>query len=265
MTHVDHHSPASPQIKSLDATTMSEKQGKEKEKEKEKDEKKKKGKKGDEADDGELTKTTHELELSQDDAIDPAPFHFKPFQLAHMLDPKSLSILTSLGGVKSLLRGLGVDANHGLSSASASTKADQGAPRVPLLEKTHEHFAGSEKLPEITLTEPGGTLAPPTVADYSAAFNATLEDRRLVFGENVLPTRVSKTLLQLMWLALQDKVLVCSVSVSIFFPRQSSYIGFRSCFQLPRLSLWHWAFSRTLEQFGILMCHPSIGWKASPS
>ncbi|KAF8149644.1 hypothetical protein BJ912DRAFT_807993, partial [Pholiota molesta] len=123
LTHVDYHSPASPQITAPDATTSSEKQGKEKEneKEKEKDGKKKKGKKGDEADDGELTKAAHELELSQDDAIDPAPCHFKPFQLAHILNPKSLPLLTSLGGVKSLLRGLGVDADRGLSSTSAST------------------------------------------------------------------------------------------------------------------------------------------------
>jgi Ca2+-transporting ATPase len=193
LTHVDYHSPASPQITAPDATTSSEKQGKEKEneKEKEKDGKKKKGKKGDEADDGELTKAAHELELSQDDAIDPAPCHFKPFQLAHILNPKSLPLLTSLGGVKSLLRGLGVDADRGLSSTSASTNADHDASRAPLLEKTPEPFAGSEKLPEITLTEPGGKPAPPTVADYSAAFNATLEDSRLVFGENVLPTRAS--------------------------------------------------------------------------
>lgn len=35
-----------------------------------------------------------------------------------------------------------------------------------------------------------------------------LVDRRVVYGRNVLASRVTKTLLQLMWLALKDKVLV---------------------------------------------------------
>jgi hypothetical protein len=39
-------------------------------------------------------------------------------------------------------------------------------------------------------------------------FSATVQLRRLVYGEIVLPTRKSTTLLQLMWMALQDKVLV---------------------------------------------------------
>ena len=40
------------------------------------------------------------------------------------------------------------------------------------------------------------------------AFNAPIDERRRVYGENVLPTRKTKSLLQLMWLALKDKVLV---------------------------------------------------------
>ena len=40
------------------------------------------------------------------------------------------------------------------------------------------------------------------------AHDSTLEDRQRVFGANTLPVRDVKSLLQLMWLALQDKVLV---------------------------------------------------------
>jgi len=39
-------------------------------------------------------------------------------------------------------------------------------------------------------------------------FSGTIEDRRRVYGSNVLPVCKSKYLLQLMWLALKDKVLV---------------------------------------------------------
>ncbi|KAF9484387.1 calcium-translocating P-type ATPase [Pholiota conissans] len=198
LTHVDHTSPPS-QTKLLDAPVVDEKE--------EKDTDKKKKKKGKKGDDDQPTQTAHELELSQDEAIDPAPFLFKPFQLAHTLDPKNLSALTSFGGVKGLLRGLGVDPEHGLSSLSSSAKA-HATSHSQLPEKDFAHRANSEDLPEIVLTEPGGKVASPTAADDGAAFHASLEDRRRIFGENVLPTRVSKTLLQLMWLALQDKVLI---------------------------------------------------------
>jgi Ca2+-transporting ATPase len=40
------------------------------------------------------------------------------------------------------------------------------------------------------------------------AFTASLNERRKIYGRNVLPHRPSKTLLQLMWAALKDKVLV---------------------------------------------------------
>ena len=47
------------------------------------------------------------------------------------------------------------------------------------------------------------------------AHDCTLEDRQRVFGTNTLPIRRVKSLLQLMWLALQNRVLVCY----FFLPR----------------------------------------------
>ena len=167
--------------------------------------KKKKKKKGETDEDEEPTKTNHQLELAQDEAIDPKPFHFKPYQLAHMLDPKSLEALVSVGGIKGLLRGLGTDAERGLSTEDASTRIQEihglgsGASHS---EKSHHH----EKPPEIVLTEPSGNVGAPS--DDRSAFAASFDDRRRVYGNNILPTRISKTLLQLMWTALKDKVLV---------------------------------------------------------
>ena len=151
-------------------------------------------------------------ELPQDEGIDPAPFHFKPYQLAYMLDPKNVDILTSLGGIDGMLRGLGVQAEYGLPTKDVSLeKEGKGAGlgashRHESLDKRKPSTEVKGNLPEIVLTEPSGKLAPP-VTDEDV-YGATLEDRRRVFGENILPTRVSKTLLQLMWLALKDKVLV---------------------------------------------------------
>lgn len=58
--------------------------------------------------------TTHQTEHVHDAAIDAAPFRFKPYELAHMLDPKSIETLVGFGGVDGLLRGLGTNADTGL-------------------------------------------------------------------------------------------------------------------------------------------------------
>jgi Ca2+-transporting ATPase len=169
----------------------------------------------------EPTMTAHQHELAQDEAIDSTPFGVKPFQLAHMLDPKSLDTLIAIGGINGLLRSLGTNAEHGLSSKDALHEkgklgAGLGASHRHESQETKQRHSVdlNEKVPNIVLTEPSGKLASPTDSDDdSPAYHATLDDRRRVFGENVLPRRITKTLLQLMWLAMKDKVLV-----RLFFP-----------------------------------------------
>lgn len=69
-------------------------------------------------------------EAAQDESIDPAPFRFKPFQLAQLLDPKDLPTLTALGGTHGIIRGLGTDPERGLTTSSFHTgeKPIQGWP-----------------------------------------------------------------------------------------------------------------------------------------
>ncbi|EDR16187.1 uncharacterized protein LACBIDRAFT_302015 [Laccaria bicolor S238N-H82] len=90
--------------------------------------------KGEHETDGEH-KTAHQRELAQDEAIDCTPFEFKPFQLAHMLDPKSLEMLASFGSSGGLLHGLGTTADHGITSPSGRTKkvSEKGRPGVDLM------------------------------------------------------------------------------------------------------------------------------------
>jgi len=186
-----------------------------------KDEKKKKKKKKGKNDEDEApTQTNHQLELAQDEAIDPKPFHFKPYQLAHMLDPKSLESLTAMGGIQGLLRGLGTDPERGLSTEDASTRHEKHVG-VPDSEKSQHH----EQPPQIVLTEPSGNIGAPT--DDRSAFTASFDDRKRVYGKNILPTRISKTLLQLMWAAMKDKVLVRRFS-TVFYHFLT--LCFRSCF-----------------------------------
>ena len=182
--------------------------------------KSKRGKKGRETDNAEEDnlQTAHQMELAQDAAIDPAPFQFKPFQLAHMLDPKNIQTLMSFGGIDGLLRGLGTNADTGLAtkpqhanSSESSREPSQGAsPKHDPANMEASEYS-NDRVPVIVLTDPNENLSEPSENDKPVV-DATVEDRRRVYGENVLPTRITKTLLQLMWAALKDKVLV-----SVFF------------------------------------------------
>ena len=186
-----------------------------------------KGKKGREVDDNEEDlQTTHQTELDQDATIDPTPFRFKPYELAHMLDPKNIATLVSFGGIDGLLRGLGTNPDAGLMtnaqsghSVLSSHKPNQGAGESASqrhdLSNTGEgedsaggeqsiHLGFSSSVP-VTFS-PKSNVTPSE--NDKLAFSAVLEDRRRVYGENVLPVRIAKTLLQLMWAALKDKVLV---------------------------------------------------------
>jgi len=109
-----------------------------------------------------------------DDNTDPTPFAFKPYALAALLDPKTLKDLNTMGGLEGICTGLGTNPARGLSAHSLGQGAGDG-------EKS------------------GG----------EGAFAASLSDRQRVYGTNSLPTRPSKSLLQFMWLAFKDKVLVC--------------------------------------------------------
>jgi P-type Ca2+ transporter type 2C len=137
---------------------------------------------GDDKDDGD--KTIH-LDLAQDTHIDPTPFTFRPYHLAFLVDPKNLDVLQTMGGTTGLLEGLGVNAMSGLRIV--------GRPPQP------------GEPPSVVVTNPDGEKGE---SYESPAFGGTVEDRQRVYGSNVLPVRRTRTLLQLMWIALKDRVLV---------------------------------------------------------
>lgn len=145
-------------------------------------------------DDAEPIQTTHEVELAQDRDVDTAPFVFKPYELAHMVDPKNTDILTRHGGTPGLLTSLGTHSKTGLSAHTSRSNVNS-SPQIPI--------------PSIPFSAPGVSNPPrPSNTPDTPAFTATLDHRRRVYGSNVLPTRTSKSLLQLMWAALKDKVLI---------------------------------------------------------
>jgi len=130
-----------------------------------------------------------ELDLTQDENIDPTPFAFKPYHLAFLVNPKNLEALETMGRTNGLLIGLGVDSDSGLGIGGKLSEPTE-APSVGFTDPT------SEKVKTVEGSAHGG-----------AAFNGTVEDRQRVYGPTTFP-RKSKSLLELTWLALKNKVLV---------------------------------------------------------
>lgn len=107
------------------------------------------------------------------DVTDPAPFQYRPKELAELAESKSLQDLHNYGGVEAILKGLGTDKAKGLSAHALGEGGGE------------EGKSGGE-----------------------GPYGANLADRQRVYGLNEMPKKKSKSLLQLMWLAIQDKVLV---------------------------------------------------------
>ena len=115
--------------------------------------------------------------------------------------------MAAFGGTEDLIRGLGTHSERGLSTKSDASNdkgAGEGSSHRHESEKRSEDL--NEKVPDIVLTN--GQQAAPPVADDGKTVSATMEDRKRVYGTNTLPTRVSKTLFQLMVAAFKDRVLV---------------------------------------------------------
>ncbi|THU94362.1 hypothetical protein K435DRAFT_860637 [Dendrothele bispora CBS 962.96] len=158
---------------------------------------------------------------------------------------RSYEALKAIGAITRLLQGLGVDPSKGLNDEqgnlntpltrvkSAEAKGGITAPGDKSLRQNPSHNPGGQHLPALTLTEPDGGVAgvspspsssPSTQSihsgtvtgkgddfDISSALNGSIADRRHIYGTSmarILPARGSKTLLQLMFAAMKDKVLI---------------------------------------------------------
>jgi len=158
-------------------------------------------------------------------SMDIHPFAFKPLQLASFVNLKSLETLESVGGVDAILRGLGTQPTYGLSTKLGPLPSHAGSPDPTSGDLSESHATVEDPPgPDITVTSPAGVsqglqstasfaggsgVSLPTAFQSSEdVYKASIEDRKRVFGQNVVPQCPSKTLLQLMWLALKDKVLV---------------------------------------------------------
>lgn len=133
--------------------------------------------------------------------VDDNPFAFSPGMLNKMFDPKSLSAFWKLGGLAGIEKGLRSDRKTGLSLDETSLAGSVS------FEEATRHV--SDK----ALTE--GSSNSPASADDSGAHSTRhdsatdgFSSRKRVFRDNRLPEKKGKSLLQLMWITYNDKVLI---------------------------------------------------------
>ncbi|KAG0314205.1 hypothetical protein BGZ97_009533 [Linnemannia gamsii] len=108
------------------------------------------------------------------------PFAFTPNEFMDLYDPKTPEKLDEYGGIPCILAGIHANPTRGLSTPNKSL-ATVVTSDEKVLDDHHQ-----------------------PASDQSVTF----EDRERYFGRNVLPKRKPKSIFQLMWMALQEKILI---------------------------------------------------------
>lgn len=117
------------------------------------------------------------------------PFAFSPGQLSKMFNPKSLAAFYKLGGLAGLEKGLRSDRHTGLGIDEHHLDG----------QVTFEDATGSGKIAAEAANSP---------AQQPSTSEEQFMDRKRVFKDNRLPEKKGKSLLQLMWITYNDKVLI---------------------------------------------------------
>ncbi|TEA13833.1 Calcium-transporting ATPase 2 [Colletotrichum sidae] len=158
---------------------------------------------------------SREFKLDVADAFTPDPgtedmydvkdnkFAFSPGQLSKLLNPKSLNAFYALGGLAGLEKGLrtnrktglGVDEDHLDGSVTFEEAALKGAPK---------YGAAGNSVPRRDPKAKVDVPIPPPPSEYTGGF----ADRKRVYRDNRLPDTKQKSLLQLVWITYNDKILI---------------------------------------------------------
>lgn len=156
--------------------------------------------------------------LNEFEPEDTGSFAFTNKQLQALVDPKDLELLRQMGGLPGLCKGLHTDAATGLSwdetripvkvtlaeAQAAGTQKSGHGQEQPVSFSTPPPPAGTlSKRPTF-----GGLKKTITARSTMKAGEDKMLDRKAIYGTNVLPARKTKNIFQLMWIALQDKVLI---------------------------------------------------------
>ncbi|KAM3484312.1 hypothetical protein MY8738_002304 [Beauveria namnaoensis] len=136
----------------------------------------------------------------KDFEVDNNPFAFTPGQLNKMFNPKSLTAFYQLGGLGGLEKGLRTDRKSGLSPDETHLSGHVSFDQATATGKSVKlHSEGSA---------PVAVERTDSRASRASRADEQFADRYRVFRDNRLPVKKGKSLLQLMWITYNDKVLI---------------------------------------------------------
>ncbi|KAI4152224.1 MAG: hypothetical protein LQ341_000745 [Variospora aurantia] len=156
------------------------------------------------------TTRSNEIFMNDEEALMPDPgtqadfvvednkFAFSPGQMNKMLNPKSFSAFHALGGLKGIEVGLRTDRFTGLSVDETTLDGFVSFDAAVTAARTSQ--AKRDQRREMTRSSTTTTAAH-HLEDHFV-------DRKRVFRDNRLPEKKAKSILQLAWLAYNDKVLI---------------------------------------------------------
>ncbi|UPL03919.1 hypothetical protein LCI18_014853 [Fusarium solani-melongenae] len=128
--------------------------------------------------------------------VDDNPFAFSPGHLSKLINPKNLSAFAALGGLPGLEKGLRTDSRAGLSLDEGKLSDSVSFEDATAATSPSDY---SPKAPKHSDTQP---------SQPDSHGKDKFVDRTRVYGPNRLPEPKSKSLLELAWIALQDRVLI---------------------------------------------------------
>ncbi|GIK02855.1 hypothetical protein Aspvir_006917 [Aspergillus viridinutans] len=151
--------------------------------------------------------------LSDEEALKPDPgreaefqvednrFAFSPGQLNKLLNPKSLGAFHALGGLQGLEKGLRTNLRSGLSVDETTLEGTVSFKEVA-------SSGAQNTIPKADSETPN--QGPPARSNTAPAkrHDNAFSDRKRVYGLNKLPEKKPKSMLELAWIAYNDKVLI---------------------------------------------------------
>jgi P-type Ca2+ transporter type 2C len=128
-------------------------------------------------------------------------FAFTSGILSKLINPKSLPAFYAVGGLSGLEKGLRTDRHSGLSSDETALEGTISFDSVkPSLAQS------SPIIPQNNLSTPATRTT--TIGSRKKPPSDQFIDRKRIFKDNRLPEKKGKSLLQLMWITYNDKVLI---------------------------------------------------------
>jgi Ca2+-transporting ATPase len=132
--------------------------------------------------------------------VEDNPFAFSPGQLSKLVNPKSHSAFYALGGLQGLVLGLQTDRSSGLSLDETILDRTVEFDNVAVTRHPAFPHEGTPSSHHPRRSSTSTTIRHANPERYI--------DRKRVFGISRLPEKKSKSLLQIMWMTFNDKVLI---------------------------------------------------------